>query len=350
MPIDTEVLAERYRVATIDVTNKRLLVTNFRGTEQEKDLTEAANCDGFGRIRHFRRKTSPGWPLNPLPIDPARAALRLGPQDEIRAQVFQNAACNWRCWYCFVPFNLLSADPAHSTWLSPSELFQLFLKEDDRPLILDLSGGQPELVPEWTYWMIEEIERNGLRGQVYLWSDDNLSCDYFWRYLNPAQQEAVAKYPFYGRVACFKGFDDESFAFNTRAEKSWFDRQFDLMQRLVRSGMDVLHTRRSRRRQVAALRMQCHVSSTDFRPSTRTCPSARSLSKFRSSRPMLTRLKRCLPSHLRPPVACGRSMATGARPAISASIRNLPITEIRIGKIGRFLKTRCKTRPSSKAS
>ena len=38
MPIDTEVLAERYRVATIDVANRKLLVTNFRGTEQEKDL------------------------------------------------------------------------------------------------------------------------------------------------------------------------------------------------------------------------------------------------------------------------------------------------------------------------
>lgn len=239
MPIDTEALAEKYRAATVDVAKKRLLVTNFRGTEQEKDLTDPANCNGFGRIRHFRRKASPGWPLNPLPIDPAVAALRLSPRDEIRAQVFQNAACNWRCWYCFVPFNLLSADTAHSAWLSPSELMRLYLGESDRSLVLDLSGGQPELVPEWTLWMIEEIERNGLRGQVYLWSDDNLSCDYFWRYLSAAQQEMVATYPGYGRVACFKGFDEESFAFNTRAEKTWFSRQFELMQRLVRSGMDV---------------------------------------------------------------------------------------------------------------
>src|ERR1700722_271034 len=92
MPVDTEALAARYRSVTVDVVNKKLLVTNFRGTEQEKDLNEVPNCDGFGRIRHFRRKTSAGWPLNPLPIDPARAALRLGPQDEIRAQEFQNAA------------------------------------------------------------------------------------------------------------------------------------------------------------------------------------------------------------------------------------------------------------------
>ncbi len=168
MPIDTEALARKYRAATIDVPNKRLLVTNFRGTEQEKDLTEPANCDGFGRIRHFCKATSSGWPSNPLPIEPACRALRLGPQDEIRAQVFQNAACNWRCWYCFVPFNLLSADQAHSAWLTPSELFQLFLAQPNRPLVLDLSGGQPELTPEWVYWMIEEIENNGLGGQIYL--------------------------------------------------------------------------------------------------------------------------------------------------------------------------------------
>jgi uncharacterized Fe-S cluster-containing radical SAM superfamily protein len=239
MPIDTEALAAKYRAATLDVQNRKLLVTNFRGSEQERDLTEPANCAGFGRIRHFQRRTSAGWPLNPLPIDPAVAALNLSSQDAIRAQVFQNAACNWRCWYCFVPFNLLSADLAHSAWVSPAELFQLFLKEPDRPQVLDLSGGQPELVPEWTLWMIEEIERNGLRGQVYLWSDDNLSCDYFWRYLTEDQQKKVAAYPYYGRVVCFKGFDEESFAFNTRAEKWWFNRQFELLTRLVQSGMDV---------------------------------------------------------------------------------------------------------------
>jgi uncharacterized Fe-S cluster-containing radical SAM superfamily protein len=239
MPVDTEALAAKYRAATVDLQHRKLLVTNFGGTEQEKDLTEPANCGGFGRIRHFQRRTSIGWPLNPLPIDPAAAALGLNSRDEIRAQVFQNAACNWRCWYCFVPFNLLSADLAHSSWVTPAELLQLFLKEPEHLQVLDLSGGQPELVPEWILWTIEEIEKNGLRGKIYIWSDDNLSCDYFWRYLTEEQQKTIATYPYYGRVVCFKGFDQESFAFNTRAEESWFDRQFELASRLVQSGMDL---------------------------------------------------------------------------------------------------------------
>ena len=73
--IDTEAVSARYRAASLDLDGKRLLITNFLGTEQESDLSEPPNCDGFGRVRHFRRATSPGWPPNPLPIDPACRAL-----------------------------------------------------------------------------------------------------------------------------------------------------------------------------------------------------------------------------------------------------------------------------------
>ncbi len=239
MPVDSEGLAEKFRAAALDLGNRRLLITNFRGTGQECDLTEPPNCGGFGRIRHFRRINSRGWPSNPLPIDPAQVTLGLGRRDEIRAQVFQNAVCNWRCWYCFVPFNLLSGDRAHSEWLTPLELLRLFAMEPNRPPVLDLSGGQPELVPEWVPWMIQELCQSDLHGKVYLWSDDNLSCDYFWRYLSQAEQELVVTYPFYGRVACFKGFDEESFEFNTRADRLCFGRQFEYMSRLVRSGMNI---------------------------------------------------------------------------------------------------------------
>lgn len=114
-----------------------------------------------------------------------------------------------------------------------------YLSETNRPKMLDLSGGQPELVPEWVLWTMEELERNGVQDEVYLWSDDNLSCDHFWRFLTADQQEFVASYRNYGRVACFKGFDALSFAFNTSAETDWFERQFELMGRLVSSGMDL---------------------------------------------------------------------------------------------------------------
>lgn len=239
MAINTEVLSSRYRAASVDLEGKRLLITNFLNTEQEKDLSEPPNCGGIGRIRHFRRETSSSWAPNPLPIDPACKALGLPSTDMIRAQVFQNAACNWRCWYCYVPFDLLRANPDYSDWLSPATLIDRYLDQPDPPPIIDLTGGQPDLVPEWVPWMMAEIKNRGLEQQIYLWSDDNLSNDYFWKFLSNADIELIATYPKYGRVCCFKGFNAESFAFNTSAEPALFDQQFELLRRLLTLGIDL---------------------------------------------------------------------------------------------------------------
>ena len=240
MVINTEALSTRYRAASVDLNSKRLLITNFRNTEQEKDLSEPPNCGGIGRIRHFRRNFGgSGWPQNPLPIDPACKVLGLPSIDMIRAQVFQNAACNWRCWYCYVPFELLNANPDYSDWLSPVTLIDRYLDQPDPPPIIDLTGGQPDLVPEWVPWMMAELKNRGLKHQVYLWSDDNLSNDYFWRFLSDTDIELIATYANYGRVCCFKGFNAESFAFNTRAEPALFDQQFELMRKLLTLGIDL---------------------------------------------------------------------------------------------------------------
>jgi organic radical activating enzyme len=223
----------------VDVPAQRLLITNFRGTAQELDLTLPANCGGFGRIHHFKRATDPGWPPNPLPIDPAVRALGLTRTDVVLAQAFQNAICNWRCWYCFVPFDLLAARPEYSGWHSAASLLDLYEAEPDRAPVIDLTGGQPDLTPEWVPWMMRELERRGLGDSVYLWSDDNLSNDYFWKFLSEADQAYVATYPKYGRVGCFKGFDAASFAFNTKASADLFDQQFTLFGRHLSSGVDL---------------------------------------------------------------------------------------------------------------
>jgi len=182
MSINTDEFSATMRQKAIDVPRRRLLVTNFRGSQQEEDLTEPSNCSGYGRVRHFRRIGTPGWPENPLPIDPASHKLGHVREDLLEAQVFQNAACNWRCWYCFVPFNLLSASANHSGWLTAAEMLDLYQKEPQPPCVIDLSGGQPDLTPEWVPWTMHELRQRGLDHSVYLWSDDNLSNDYFWRF------------------------------------------------------------------------------------------------------------------------------------------------------------------------
>jgi uncharacterized Fe-S cluster-containing radical SAM superfamily protein len=237
--IKTDDLSASLRAKSIRAETREILISRIDGSSQEADLSEPTNCDGAGRIRHFRMDTPEPWPPNPLPMLPASYRLGVPPAKVSNAQVFQNASCNWRCWYCFVPFNLLAANEAHSAWLTPDQLVRLYLAEDYRPLVIDCSGGQPDLVPEWIPWMLEALTSHGLAEHVYLWSDDNLSNDYFWRYLSPEQHEAMAVYPMYGRVCCFKGFNSESFAFNTKAAPELFDRQFDLFGRLVRLGLDL---------------------------------------------------------------------------------------------------------------
>lgn len=237
--IDTDGYSRQLRDRAVDLPGRRLLISDLSGTEQEGDLSEPVNCGGYGRIRHFTRTTRAGWPENPLPIDPAAAALGLPcGAAGIRAQVFQNAACNWRCWWCFVPFALLSANLAHSAMLTADDLAGAYLAVPDRPPVLDLSGGQPDLVPEWVPWMLRVLDERSA-ASCYVWSDDNLSTDYFFTRLTVAEQRYVAGHPRYGRVACFKGFDAESFAFNTAAAPELFDRQFTLFARLLATGMDL---------------------------------------------------------------------------------------------------------------
>ncbi len=237
--INTEKFSEALRKKGVDLANQRVLVTNFNGSEQSKDLTLPPNCGGFGRIHHFIRRRELDWPVNPLPIDPALYALGLPPDDKVQVQVFQNAVCSWRCWYCFVDFDLLSANQRYAEFKNSDELLALYLHEESKPPIIDLSGGQPDLVPEWTLWFRDAIYSSQLENQIYLWSDDNLSNDYLWRFLNPQDIRRLAESNNYGRVGCFKGFDAQSFSFNTKAEPSLFNTQFDLMRRLVSAGFDV---------------------------------------------------------------------------------------------------------------
>jgi hypothetical protein len=87
--------------------------------------------------------------------------------------------------------------------------------------------------------MMAELSARGLDQKVYLWSDDNLSNDYFWRFLSDEERELISRYENYSRVCCFKGFDAESFSFNTLAEPALFERQFALFRKLLTTGMDL---------------------------------------------------------------------------------------------------------------
>lgn len=223
----------------INIAERKVRLAILANSGQSNDFSQPTNCAGFGRIHHFRRAQGEGWPLDPLPIDPALHALGRPDADDVSVQVFQIAVCNFRCWYCYVDRYLIEALPERSGFLSVQEMLDLFLAEQGRPPIVDLSGGQPDLVPEWTLWFADIVHDRGLGAEMYLWSDDNLSTDFLWRYLSRKEIGRLASYENHGRVGCFKGFDDYSFTFNTGAARELFRVQFSLMRRLVESGFDV---------------------------------------------------------------------------------------------------------------
>ena len=237
--IDSASFAATLRARIIRPATQEILVSRVAGSDQEQDLTLPPNCGGLGRIHHFRRRTSLGWPENPLPIDPATKALGLQSTDILTAQVFQNAACAWRCWYCFVPFNLLAGDASRGEWVTAERLIALYADEPKPPRIIDLSGGSPDLTPEWVVWMMEAINNAGLMESTYLWSDDNLSTDYVFTVLDDKARQRLASHRNYGRVCCFKGFDAASFTFNTQAESVGYDHQFEIFRRYLELGIDL---------------------------------------------------------------------------------------------------------------
>lgn len=216
----------------------QFLLAKIAGSEQENDLSAPPNCNGYGRIRHFHRKLDEDW-YDSLPMDPMSKSLNLEFSDMVEAQVFQIASCNLRCWYCFVPDNLKRAIKEDSCWFTADSMVNMFVETGKNIKLIDLSGGNPELVPEWTFETMRALEKRGLHKSVYLWSDDTLTTDYFFRYLDYNKLQYIKNYPHYGKVGCFKGFDEKSFCFNTNLNSIFFSRQFEHFKRYLDIGLDM---------------------------------------------------------------------------------------------------------------
>lgn len=138
-----------------------------------------------------------------------------------------------------MPDEFKTANPKFSKWFSVNDLFHMYRKEASNVSVIDLSGGNPELVPEWIYQFMKETEKNGYADKIYLWSDDVLTTDYFFTKMSHSEQEYMASYPMYGKVACFKGFDEESFLFNTCSQGHSLKEQLALADKYIRVGFDI---------------------------------------------------------------------------------------------------------------
>lgn len=227
------------RLNYIDLKTEKILLAKIEGSDQEQDLTEKPTCGGFARIHHFRRNIK-DWIDDPLPIDPANRYFGIQDgQPQINVQVFQLPICNMNCWYCFVPDNLRRLDSKNSKWFSVKEIVDRLEKECVDRSVIDLSGGNPELTPEWPLWLARELKRRNLDWKYYIWSDDTLSTENMFKYLTDEEIDELSQYKNYGKVCCFKGFDAESYEFNCSLPKRLFYDTFKILKKYIQRGFDV---------------------------------------------------------------------------------------------------------------
>jgi len=236
--LDPDRLAALLRGRAVRLRQKQVLLARFHGTEQELDVTSGINCDGYGRLHRYNTP-SERWVPERVPEQPAASRLGVSVRETRIAQLFQNAACDFRCWYCFVDRKSLAGRSANARFMTTEEMIELYLRDGAPSPVIVLTGGQPDIVPEWTLWMMQTLQAFGLSDRSYLWQDDNLSCGYTWTCLAPAQRDYIRSYYNYGRCCCLKSFTREGFAETTAAPPELFDRQFALLRKLVDWGVDV---------------------------------------------------------------------------------------------------------------
>lgn len=231
-------ICEVLRKQIIDVENKSVKLTKFVGLNECLDNNCHANCRGLGRIRKYKKFS---LFLDNQEKTQKRLLRGVDPLiGDFETQVFQILGCNMRCWYCFVDDCVLAATADSGEWVTISDMIELFLQENQSPYIIDLSGGQPDLAPEWCLWVMEELEKRDLRDNVYVWIDDNLATMHVMeKYLTQDQILYMANYPKHSRACCFKGYNELTYRFNVRNKCSTLEEQINNFGKLYNYGFDI---------------------------------------------------------------------------------------------------------------
>lgn len=236
---DSVALGQTFREKSLRLDKQQILISEIPESDVAGSSVARINCQGFGMVRKSVTHRSDDWPdINILPqLVPQKLGIPI--EHAATTQIFRDAACNFRCWYCFVDFRFLKADQNRSRFFTTDELIELYLKEPNPSKIIYLTGGQPDLLPEWTFWMMRSLERMNLQDRVFLWQDDNLSTEFLWEKLSREQIDYMRSYRNYARATCIKGISAQTFSENTGADPKFFDLQLKILGGLVKEGFDV---------------------------------------------------------------------------------------------------------------
>lgn len=219
--------------------NGKVLLAKFSVSEEMKADNagkSTSRLDDFYRVKTYvkpKYMVNPDYPVFPQPYQLAQYLF--GGTWNCYNSVFivQVAACPLRCWYCYVPQELMSgleqADGVElGRWFSAEEIIEMW-HESGESKVLRISGGEPTLAPELLVELIDRMEEE----KGLLWIDTNLATgDAFL----DAYKSSVAALEYHPNVAlsgCFKGFCDSDAADATGMDWGLLDRQFKMASKLV---------------------------------------------------------------------------------------------------------------------
>lgn len=231
------------RNKVFDLDGQSLKLVSFSGTKQAEDSYTRADPSGLFRVRHFKSFSMHAQPQG-KPISPRYNCIlkrkARSHEKEWKTICLQMIGCSWRCWYCYVDVNLLSGNSKGGIFLTFQEMAKIVLDSVDDSHILDLTGGQSDLIPEWPLVLANEIGNSGSENSnFHIRSEDNLNNDFLWRFLTDRKISELANSPLYTRIGCFKGFNEESVLSSTKtAVAGSYSTQIEVAKRLFSSGFD----------------------------------------------------------------------------------------------------------------
>ncbi len=202
---------------------KKVFLANFSGSSMVKDSDNIYSMiNDFWRKKTYVKEEDKLLPMHEQEfLEPYRVAQSYcgGTWNDYNTPfAIQVGACNLNCFWCFVSDDL--REGKIGDYFTVKDVIEMWRKNENKG-VLRITGGEPFLAPEFLIEIGKELKKLKER-QRYLWIDTNLLGK---NYDNVAKTLSDLEIPF-GICGCFKGFDKETFRFNTNAPKDLFDKQF----------------------------------------------------------------------------------------------------------------------------
>jgi|GEM_PF-2843133 len=128
------------------------------------------------------------------------------------AFVFQLAACNYCCPFCYVDDRNLNPRGKQVGWFSAKEIIEAFVEYRDKlPMNrIRISGGEPGLVPELWLEVLDQLAIKSISDRslqkVFVYADTNLSGYYLTEFLMSDVNGRVLDRDVFKKIAEFHNF------------------------------------------------------------------------------------------------------------------------------------------------